>query len=253
MKKAWSILLSVLLGAIFVGLGTGYFLHLANLDRKNLVNEAQQARADAIKAQEEREEAVLETNQKLSQANQEIEKAQEALRLLELERKLLVSAKALPAPSPKLISGWSSIVSSSLGLSFKYPPESQTASNDESGINITGKIESTGSQQQASDGPWISVVPYSSQTEQLLVARLATSTPVAYLVNGHVITGVKGPLPNTSTPDSIKSAAVLSVLYNGNNTHLIWIKNPPKDKATSARRGVATITIEDVLATFDFK
>ncbi len=253
MKKAWSILLSVLLGAIFVGLGTGYFLHLANLDRKNLANEAQQARADAIKAQEEREKAVLETNQKLSQANQEIEKAQEALRLLELERKLLVSAKVLPIPSPRLVSNWNSVVSSSLGLSFKYPPESQTASNDESGINIIGKIESTGSQQQASDGPWASIMPYSSQTEQLLFARLATSTPVAYLVSGHVITGVKGPLSNASTSDSIKSAAVLSVLYNGSKTHLIWMKNPPKDKATSARKGIATISIEDVLATFDFK
>lgn len=253
MKKAWSILLSVLLGAVVVGLGTGYFLNLANKDRKNLANEAQCARADAIKAQEDREKSILETNQKLAQANQEIEKAQEALRLLELERRLLTSAKALPVPSPKLINGWSSVVSSSLSLSFKYPPESETASNDENGINVVSKIENANNTQQASDGPWISVTPYNKQTAQLLTARLATSTPAAYLVNGHVITGVKGPLANTSVTDSVRTAAVLSVLYNGSGTHLIWIKNPPKDKAGSARKGVPTITIEDVLATFDFK
>lgn len=122
MKRAWSILLSVLLGAIFVGLGTGYFLHLANQDRKSLVDEAQCARAEAIKAQEEREKTVLETNQKLAQANQEIEKAQEALRLLGLEKQLLASAKPLAAPAPKLVSGWSAVVSASLGLSFSIRP-----------------------------------------------------------------------------------------------------------------------------------
>lgn len=250
MKKAWSVLLSVLLGAIFVGLGTGYFLHLANQDRKILANEAQQARAEALKAQEDREKAVLETNSKLAQANQEIEKAQEALRLLGLERQLLTSAKPLPAPVPKLISGWNSVVSPSLGLSFKYPPESNAA-NDEKGINIVEKIEE-GSLQQTSDGPWLSVTPFSEQEEQVLKFRLATSTPVAYLINGRVLTGVKGPLTNSTPSQSIRSASVLKVLYNGSNTHLIWIKTPPKDKL-AARKGIPLITIEDVLATLDFK
>lgn len=115
------------------------------------------------------------------------------------------------------------------------------------------KIESTGNLQQTSDGPWISVTPFNRQTEQVLIDRLATSTPVAYLVNGHVMTGVKGPLANSAAVDDMRSAAVLSVLYNGSNTHLIWIKTPPKDKAASARKGIPIITIEDVLATFDFK
>ena len=49
MKKIWSVLFSILLGAIIVGAGTGYFLYLANQDRQILAAEANKAKLGAAR------------------------------------------------------------------------------------------------------------------------------------------------------------------------------------------------------------
>lgn len=247
MKRAWSILLSILLGAAGVGLGTGYFLHLANQDRRLLAQEALTAKQIAQKALEEQQTAIQETNAKLEQASAEVDKAQNALKALELERALLSQAIPLIQPAAAVTKGWYSAMSAPLGISLRYPPGSAISGNDDIGLTISAS--STSLEGSTTDNPWLFVSRYDSSTESRYTERLASSTPAVYLVRGRLLAGTEGYLRDDK--DSSVHAASLAMVTNGTGTHLIWIQTPPK--IPNAKKNPASITIEDILSTLEFQ
>jgi len=252
MKRAWSILLAVLLGAAVVGIGTGYFLHLANLDRRQLAEETQKAKEAADKARLEQQQTIEETNHKLQLANQEVDKAQTAIKTLEQERIYLAQAKPLAPPSASALRGWSSIVSTALGVSLRYPPESKVTTNDQLGLTIAAS-NTSGTLSQTADGPWFYLSGYDAQAEQQYAARIASSTQVTYFIHGRLLSGVRGDLKGTGKNSSLQ-AAVLKLLTNGSSTHLLWIQTPPKTSASGKKTSsLSSVGIEDVLSTLEFK
>lgn len=244
MRRAWSILLAILLGAAVVGVGTGYFLHLANQDRQSLAKEAEQAKLDALKAKQDQQTAIQEANTKLEQANQEVNKAQTAIKTLQLERELLAIAKTLPPASSSLTSDWQLAVSTAQGFSLKYPSGSYIV--QDSGDLLAVAASGTNITSQTNDGPWLIVSPADSAAKDRLMARLATSTEAAYLVDGALFYGHEGFLTDGRNQNK---AAVFEVLRNGTTTHLIWMQTPPNQRTG---RKLRLASIQDILSTFDF-
>jgi uncharacterized membrane protein len=244
MRRAWSILLAVLLGAAVVGVGTGYFLHLANQDRQKLANEAEQAKLDALKAKQDQQTAIQEANAKLEQANQEVNKAQTAIKTLQLERELMAIAQTLSPASASLTSDWQLAVSTAQGLSLKYPPGSSIVQDGPETLAIAAS--GTVITSQSNDGPWLTITPDNKSAKERLLARLASSTETTYLVDGALVFGKEGFLTDGRNQNK---AAVFEVLKSGTTTHLIWIQTPPNQRLTRKGR---PISIEDVLSTFDF-
>lgn len=251
MRRAWSILLAILLGAAVVGIGTGYFLHLANQDRENLAQEAEQAKLDAQKAKQEQQAAIEAANNKLEQANQEVNKAQSAIKALQFERELLANAKAIAPISANQTSDWQLAVSTALGLSLKYPSGSSIVQDTDRLLAVAAS--GTNATTQSTDGPWLSISPGSANlgsdletTKTRLLSRLSDASSVIFLINGYLFYGQEGFLADGKSQNK---AAVIEVLKNGTTTHLIWIQTPPNQRIG---RKVKLISIEDVLSTFDF-
>lgn len=248
MKKSWSIPLSVLLGAAVVGLGTGYFLHLANQDRERLAYEAQQAKSAAEQALADRQKAVDEANQKLAQANQEVSKAQSTLLDLQRERELL--AKARPLSMAGRSQSWPSVVSTGMGLSLRIPNGSRVSANDIYGLSISASGTSATASASSSE-PWLSITPYDALMKQQFEARLASTTQAVFFVNGKLISGVSGNVIKANSTYPV-AGACLSLITEGTSTQLVWIQDPPRAEGKPKKNSVLDSWL-DVLATLDFK
>lgn len=246
MKRAWSLLLSVLLGAVAVGLGTGYFLHLANTDRQQLAKEADLAKAQAMKAQQERQAAVEEANRKVEQANAEVNKAQTAIKDLQKERMLIDKARVLTAPTPAAISDWLLAVSTHHGVSFKHPAGSKIIQDDKQIFSLSASSSQSNAQQ--TPDPWLTISEYNPDTLKLLSQRLSSSTTAVYMVDGTLLNGEIG---RYEAKDSTQTmAGVFEMIKNGTTTSLLWIQSPP---ISNPGRKAKTVILEDVLSTFDFE
>ncbi|MBU2565999.1 hypothetical protein KKG46_00380 [Patescibacteria group bacterium] len=246
MKKIWSIFLSILLGAFVVGIGTGYFLYLANKDRQALAMQTELAKQEAQKAYELSQQAIQEANQKVTQASSEVTKAQNALKALEFERDLLNKAKPINKPNTQLTKNWPTVVSASLGISMQYPPLGEVIKNDEF---ILALIDSRDSDKNL-DQSWFTYQPYSSNLEQNFKNRMSSSTPVSYFINGKLLAGEKGVL-HGSNEDNMTYGTLLNIYSYGTTTHILWIQNPPEQK--KSWRSLPTISVEDILGTIDFQ
>jgi type II secretory pathway pseudopilin PulG len=121
MRRFTSVLISILLGALAVGVGMGYFLMKANNDRERLALIAQAAEQESQEAIQAREQAIKAANAKLDAANTEITKAQETIKAFNEERALIQSATVLRTPNAKEIKGWSEIVSLGQKATVNYP------------------------------------------------------------------------------------------------------------------------------------
>lgn len=212
MRRATTILIGILLGALAAGLGVGFFLKKANRDREEL---AAQVEATVREANEARQTAIADANRKLQAANAEVGKAQAIIKGLQEERELLLKAVPLAQPSGRSLKGWNDVVALDLGVAMKYPENSGVETNDEQALTLVKT--SAGS---SGDGRWFSLIPYDGDLEQELLSSLATSTPLSYIVNGRILTGVKG-----SLADQSGTIFVLRVRYGGQTTHLMWIRD----------------------------
>ncbi|MFH1078128.1 MAG: hypothetical protein V1745_02495 [Patescibacteria group bacterium] len=235
MRRATTVILCILLGAIASGVGIGVFLKLANDDRARLAKQLEEAVQASNVARQENQTAIEEANRKLSEASSEVGKAQALVKSLEEERDLLATAKPLLSPSPSALRGWSDVVAMDLGVSLKQPKGSDIQSNDKSALTLAMATAVEGV-----DSRWFSLTAYDERLEQELLLSLATSTPVAYTVNGRILTGKQGALPNSD--DQI---LILRVRKEGVITHLLWVRNP-----SANRRDASGAT--DVLGTLRF-
>lgn len=218
MRRATTILIGILLGALATGLGVGLVLKKANDDRERLAAQVEETVREANAARDENRRAIEDANKKLQASNVEVSKAQQLIKALEEERLLLAEATPLTDPSPRAVRGWNEAVAVDLGVSLKQPQDSMVQTNDSKTLTLA-KAETVGD----ADPRWFSLTPYEERLEQELIGSLSTSTPVSYLVDGHILIGAKGTLPGRKEP-----IMVLRVRYGGQITHLIWVKDPSR-------------------------
>lgn len=215
MQRLPSIILSILLGALAVGIGMGVFLHKANTDRQRLEQLAMEAQGKSKEAQDKSQQAIQEANAKLRAANDEVAKAQATLKAIEDERILLAKAVTLDEPKADILRSWSEVISLPLGLSLRIPPKNTIGENDDSALSVAAEPKVTASGMPASDLRWLQVTPYDQRLESELVGAMASTTPVMYAVHGRLLKGVRG---LTQTGETY----VLKVSSLGQETHLIW-------------------------------
>ncbi len=239
MKKLWSVLLSILLGAFVVGIGTGYFLYLANKDRQVLAQEANNAKIEAQQALSDSQKAIEETNIKLAQANQQVTNAQQALEALQNEQTLLKKAEVLLKPTTGSLNNWSSAISTSQGISLMYPPGSKIDTNNENILSFTSE--------NSSSTPWLMILPYSTVTHKKFLSDMVSSTQVSYFVDGKVIAGEKGKNKNTDV-----DVGLLKIYSNGTSTQFIYIQDPPPQKSKTWQKD-KVISFTEILRTFEFQ
>ena len=176
--------------------------------------------------------AIEEANKKLQTASDEVAKAQDVITSLEQEKTLMAEATILPPPSPRLVRTWNDVVALDLGISLKQPSISSVETNTPQVLTLT-----VANPRNASATQWFSALPYSTAQEQTLLGTLATSTPVSYVVNGHLLRGVEGTSLGQTSP-----SWVLQAWENGQPVYLIWITNPyPTSDPSSVTNVLASL------------
>lgn len=225
-----------------MGTGTGYFLHLANKDRQLLALEAEQAKATAIRTQQEQQSAIQEANEKLNRANEEVKKAQDVLKAVEQERALLEQATPLSEPPAKNIKDWQVVISTNQDISFKYPSDSVVINDNNLSLSIAEKQADRPLDIQLPN-PWLTVQPYSEQTEGLLKNKITSSTPSVYFLKGKILVGETG-----NIKDQAQEAAYYKIYKDGAPTHLLWMENYKYNQ----NKQVKPFVFEDLLGTMDF-
>jgi hypothetical protein len=220
MKRITSVLMAVLLGALATGIGMGIFLKLANDDRGRLATDVSNAKADADRAEREKQLIADDANLKVNEANAQISEAQRIIQGVQEERALMAKAKPLTKPAGRDVRGWQTVVSLSQGLSLSLPPKTEIETNDEVALTSVKVVPSTSTADLA-NSRWLSITPYDERLETELRGTLTTSTDVSYLVNGNLLIGRIGKQPETQ-----QNVAILHVQEAASSTHLIWMKDP---------------------------
>jgi len=233
MRRNASVLLSILIGALVVGLGMGFFLKKANDDRTKLSAQAEEAKKTSEQIQATSLKAVAEARGKLDLANAEVEKARTTLQKVEAERKLMAAAEVL-TPS-KNLKGWQEAISLSMGVSLKFPPRTEIEQNLVDALTVVYPSASS------STAPvrWFSLTPYEQRLENELISTLYSTSTADFLVKGHVLYGVRG-----YATGSREETYVLRILKNGEPANLVWLRGSGK---------AGQIQPLQVLSTLDFQ
>ena len=217
MRRAVTILIGILLGALAAGLGIGFFLMMANSDRARLADQIAATVAEANKARDENTKAIDMANAKLNASNTEVAKAQALIKSLQEERDQITKATALVPPAPKAVRGWQDAVSLGQGLSLKLPTVLTVDSNSSNSLTASLKDATV------TDARSIGITPYDASRETELLNSFTHSTSVSFLVDSRLLTGSEGQVPGTDG-----SIYVIRVRKDGQSTHLIWIRVPKK-------------------------
>ena len=231
MRPALGIIGWILLGALATGLGTGFFLYQANMDRASLVAEREEVERKSNALIEDAERLSIEANQKLDQASKDVAEAEARVDALEEEHALMGEAVVLSTSSATR--RWNGYLNVDLGVGLKLPPTAREYENT-SGMFLAGPLLRTTS----STEPWVEIHSYSAPFELAWNDRLLEPRTVAYVVGGRLIAGKKGLLPNATG-----SAYVLRVQENARKSHLIWGRTGS---------GLTDAAFSDVLASLTF-
>jgi hypothetical protein len=211
MKKDMPILLAVLLGAVATAIGMGFFLKMANDDRARLAAEIDQARDVAAQAVAEKEKIATDASEKVEEANNEILNAQRVLADIEKERRLLAEAIRLDKPATSAIRNWRTVIAGTLGVSLAIPPGTEILSNDD---RLFTSIRTN-----RPNTPWLSITPFDARDASEQEAALTEADELAYLVDGHLLSGVEGMNDNERT-------WLFRVWQSASTTHLIRLTDP---------------------------
>ncbi len=208
MRRAFPVLLSILIGAIAVGGGMFVYLTKANADRARLAGIAEKAQQDSKTAIETSQRTIEEANKKVDAANVEITKAQKLVADMREERQLLATATKITAPTPKSLKGWKEAVSIGLGVTFKFPATLHVDTNDDSGLTLAD-----------ANGRVFSLTTYDERLETDLMASFVTSTPVSFDANGRLFVGTRGKISSDQG-----TVFLLRLRHDGTTSHLLWMR-----------------------------
>ncbi|MSR85075.1 hypothetical protein EXS71_01370 [Candidatus Uhrbacteria bacterium] len=233
MKRSIAIFLWILIGALASGLAVGYFLHRANNDRGQLATEKEAAKRQTEETLATNRKLVEEANQKLAGADEEVAKAQERIKRYEIERDLLLRATRLDKPSSFQLKSWKTFLSLPLGISLQVPPGSY-ATSDQALVSVRINENIPG------ENDWLNISTYDPTFEQSRLQDLVDSTSsVRYLVDGSLLTGVRGRIRDTAA-----FGYVLHAQAHGVITHLVWVR---------PRVGLSDQRMLQTIATLNFR
>lgn len=210
MKKDIPIFLAVLLGAIATAIGMGLFLKLANDDRARLAAEIDRARDIAQQAVSDKERIAAEASDKVDQANAEILNAQRVLADIEKERRLLAAAIRLDKPATRDIRYWRTVVAGTLGVSLALPPNTDVQTNNDRLFTSVRTNQSD---------PWLHIAPFNPRMASEQEAVLTDREELAYLVDGHLLSGIEGMRDGERT-------WLFRVWQSASTTHMIRLTDP---------------------------
>ncbi|MEO5928191.1 MAG: hypothetical protein ABIO72_05710 [Patescibacteria group bacterium] len=234
MRRAATILLGILLGALAAGLGIGFFLMKANTDRARLADEVAATVAEATQARDENTKAIQAANTKLNASNTEVAKAQALIKSLQEERDQIAHATALVPPPPKAIRGWQDAVSLGQELSLKLPATLVVDGNTTNALTASLKGSTL------ADARILGITPYDAARESELLASFTHATSVSYLVDNRLLTGSEGSINGTDG-----TLYVLRIRKDGVATHLLWLR-------VSKKNGLDATTALTILASIRF-
>jgi hypothetical protein len=211
MKQDTPLFVAVLMGAAATAIGMGIFLKMANDDRARLAGEIDRAHETAAQAVAEKERIAGEASDKIEEANAEILNAQRVLADIEKERRLLAEAVHLEKPAPSTVRNWRTVIASALGVSLSLPPSTEIDENDERLFTSvrTGRT----------NAPWLSIFPFDARDAAEREAVLTNPEELAYLVDGHLLSGIEGMRNDERT-------WLFRVWQSASTTHLISITDP---------------------------
>jgi polyhydroxyalkanoate synthesis regulator phasin len=238
MRRIVPIILSILVGALAVAGGMGFYLSEANADRGRLARLVEEAATKAEVAQAEGRRTVDEANRKLEEAKVRIETAQAALKAMEDERALIAKAKTLPEPPTTDVKGWVETANVELGLSIRHPSVSTPLSNERSSF----VLGTSGASLVADNGPyrWFLAQPHSDRLEREIVDALVATSSVLLLQQGHLLSGTNGIGPDGTT------VFVLKTFKDSRPDLLIWARDPLKAKdSRHLMNALATLKFAD--------
>lgn len=225
----------VLLGGASAAGGMGLFLAKAQAERLDLAAQAKAAQERLLAAESERQQAIDRANQKIAAAQTEIAKAQSTVKILEEERELLAKAVPLLPNTGKAVKGWTTTLNVPLGISVLAPADMRVESNDVQGLLLASPGTNNGPLD--ADRRWFSATRYDERQEVELLNQLANSEPVSYAINGRLFLGQRG----TYLPQN-RAYAVFRVRYKGQNSHLLWIREP----ATNGKTPILTTVLASI-------
>lgn len=230
MKSTYIIFGWILLGAVATGSGTGFFLYQANKDRAALIAQKMEAETKSNQLIAESQKLADEANHKLDQAAVEIKNAEDRVKALETEHELI--GKATPLGKSSTASRWPEHLSVPLGLSIHMPSAAEEIQNDASALIFKNRYGNEAAE------PWLVVEPYQESRESEWTARLQSASQIIYLVEGHLLIGVKGTLK-----DGGGTAYVFRVQMNASSTQVIWAGTDRSFDAADLENALGTLTL----------
>ncbi len=235
MRRAWSVLLWILVGALASAVGMGIVLHTSNKDREHLSRELQTTQAALASLKAQQESLTKESNEHVAMAAQQVADANARLQAVTALQARLKASAPLPSPTALQTRGWTEFASVAMGVSLRVPPRMQTQSSDD-GLFVSTRrlVKGVPIEEQ-----WFALTPYRPDRERDIRSRLTNVKEVTYTLGTRLLQGVKGTLP-----DGVQTLYLLSVQENASTTHLLWGKTTD---------GVGERTILDTMATLSFR
>jgi len=230
MKPAFAIFGWILLGAIAAGGGTGFFLYESNKDRLDLISQKTQAEARSTQLITESQNLATEANKKLDHAAEEIKNAEDHIHALEAEHELITKAKPIGVVSAT--NRWPEHLSIPLGLSIHMPTAAKEIQNDTTALVLQNQYGNE------TIKPWLTIEPYDSSREIEWNARLENASPIIFLVQGHVLVGMRG-----TQKDGNQTGYVFRVQINASSTHLVWASTDRTFDGTDLEHALGTLTL----------
>lgn len=220
----------ILLGGMATGLGTGFFLYQANLERKMLSIQAAEAKRQAEDLARQSKTLADEANTKLDQASAEVKRAQELVKRYEEERRMIEQAEVL-SPTSRART-WKEYLNIPLGITLRLPNAAKEQLNDSTFTSIP-----TQSAGFADPEPWLRIEPYSADREKLLLASASGTSEARFFSSGKLYAGVRGTMEK-------QTGYILRVQSAASSTHMIWMRAAP---------GIREADLLDVIASFTFR
>jgi hypothetical protein len=230
MSRTMNIFAWILLGGMATGLGTGFFLYQANVERQMLSVQAAEAKRQAEDLASQSKTLADEANSKLYEASAEVKRAQDLVKRYEEERRMIERAEILSPTSRSRT--WKEYLNIVLGMSLRIP---NTAKEQINGSVFTSVP--TQSSSFSDPAPWLRIEQYTPEREKVLLTSATGTREALFFSSGKLYAGVRGTMGN-------QTGYVLRVQSAASSTHLIWMQTAP---------GMRELDLFDVIASFSFR
>lgn len=222
-------------GALAAACGFMSVLHQAKAERTDLETRVHALEQQVSRHEIEKEQLADRANAQVEAAAAQAKEAEDAVARIKRDQELLAKATPLTQPTGRAYNAWTESLSLPLGISVRLPPGTRTYSDDRGLVALRPN-------QATSSLPWLSISPYSTAQEANLEAMLEEQEPVAYLVGGNVLAGVRGKRADQASGYTY----VLQIIApkTGAVSHLVWAQT--QAEITDAR-------LRDAFATLSFR